>query len=359
MKLAQEFVQLPILFDAEKLKAEVNAIPRSHWIAHHEGFKGNFSIPLVSVGGGNNNEFKGEMACTQVLKASPYLMQVIGSFNEVIGRSRLMGLEPGCEVPLHSDINYHWYKRVRIHVPIITNPKVIFHCGDQQVNMQSGEAWIFDSWKYHTVKNDSDVFRVHLVIDITGSSKFWDVVKQGRVPWDLEYNKNFGVTHFEGGTKQQVMTEVYNSPLVMSPGEVDYLANELIQEIQIDDVGKESDAAQMIEKITRFCQDWRCLWSQYGLNRKGWPHYHALRQAAYEGVMKYDSTVLLSNGTPAPCMFLHCIIDSVLNVEVESSFNVNQDIEIPNSKVDKPISRNALCPCGSGKKYKYCHGHIS
>jgi preprotein translocase subunit SecA len=24
--------------------------------------------------------------------------------------------------------------------------------------------------------------------------------------------------------------------------------------------------------------------------------------------------------------------------------------------VEAPISRNAPCPCGSGKKYKHCHG---
>jgi preprotein translocase subunit SecA len=24
-----------------------------------------------------------------------------------------------------------------------------------------------------------------------------------------------------------------------------------------------------------------------------------------------------------------------------------------------PISRNALCPCGSGKKYKHCHGQLA
>ncbi len=25
-------------------------------------------------------------------------------------------------------------------------------------------------------------------------------------------------------------------------------------------------------------------------------------------------------------------------------------------RVEKKISRNAPCPCGSGKKYKHCHG---
>ena len=27
--------------------------------------------------------------------------------------------------------------------------------------------------------------------------------------------------------------------------------------------------------------------------------------------------------------------------------------------VEAPISRNALCPCGSGKKYKHCHGQLT
>lgn len=27
--------------------------------------------------------------------------------------------------------------------------------------------------------------------------------------------------------------------------------------------------------------------------------------------------------------------------------------------LDEPISRNALCPCGSGKKFKHCHGAVA
>jgi preprotein translocase subunit SecA len=29
------------------------------------------------------------------------------------------------------------------------------------------------------------------------------------------------------------------------------------------------------------------------------------------------------------------------------------------SVVGAPISRNAPCPCGSGKKYKHCHGQLA
>jgi len=31
---------------------------------------------------------------------------------------------------------------------------------------------------------------------------------------------------------------------------------------------------------------------------------------------------------------------------------------LPNSPTRK-ISRNARCPCGSGKKYKHCHGRVT
>jgi preprotein translocase subunit SecA len=27
--------------------------------------------------------------------------------------------------------------------------------------------------------------------------------------------------------------------------------------------------------------------------------------------------------------------------------------------VPQPVSRNAPCPCGSGKKFKHCHGQLA
>ena len=33
--------------------------------------------------------------------------------------------------------------------------------------------------------------------------------------------------------------------------------------------------------------------------------------------------------------------------------------EVQGGVVEAPISRNAPCPCGSGKKYKHCHGQLA
>ena len=32
--------------------------------------------------------------------------------------------------------------------------------------------------------------------------------------------------------------------------------------------------------------------------------------------------------------------------------------EVVESKSDKKVGRNEKCPCGSGKKFKHCHGNV-
>ncbi len=322
MKLPHEFIQLPILFDVQKMAEEVNRFDKGMWVPHHEGFAGNFSIPLISVNGQDNNKFKGPMAVTRHLQQCAYLKQVIASFGEVIGRSRLMGLAPGCEVPFHSDINYHWYKRVRIHIPIITEPSVIFHCGGKSLHMKAGEAWLFDSWKYHRVENNSDVFRVHLVVDISGGSKFWRMVETSGIP--LSGQQNSSESHFKqiswNNNKQvQIATERFNMPLVMSPGEMDGLIQDLLNYLD-PTKGTEQERAFFRQQVTALGQDWRLFWSQFGLREEGWRHYHQLRIKIFESVKHLDNQLFLDNGTQATRMLLHCIIDPALNPEVKGMY---------------------------------------
>jgi len=82
------------------------------------------------------------MLPTPALEKSPYIKQVLSSSASIFGSSRLMRLGGGSEVPAHADITYHWYNRVRIHVPTITDPGVAFYCNRKKVHMAQGEAWI-------------------------------------------------------------------------------------------------------------------------------------------------------------------------------------------------------------------------
>src|SRR5882724_7553767 len=139
MRLSKPFYRLPVRFDVARLTAELAALAASAWARHPNAIPGNSSLRLISVDGGENDEVDGEMRATPHLAQSPYLRQVLASFGVVWSRSRLLKLAPGAEVPEHADINYHWFNRVRLHIPIETRPEVRFYCGDRGVHMAAGE----------------------------------------------------------------------------------------------------------------------------------------------------------------------------------------------------------------------------
>jgi hypothetical protein len=170
LDLKQALVKLPVRFSAEALAAEVNALPAEAWEAHPTGFAGNDAVRLVSPEGRATDALRGQMAPTPFLLRSPYIMEVMGWLGGTWGRSRLMGLGPGAQVPPHVDCHYYWRTHLRIHIPVITNDQVLFTCGEETVNMKPGECWVFDSFRRHEVHNNGSTKRVHLVLDTVGAA---------------------------------------------------------------------------------------------------------------------------------------------------------------------------------------------
>lgn len=271
MRLSQPFIRLPFAFAAEALEAEARALPAKAWLPHPSGLTGNTAIPLISREGRDNDDFSGRMAPTAHLDHCPYHRQVMASFGEVLARSRLMRIEAGCEVPPHVDFNYHWRSRVRIHVPIVTTPEVLFHCGESTLHMEAGSCWIFDSWRRHRVVNASRQARIHLVIDLAGSSRFWRKVRSElaepseprQVPPDPQADSS-------------LHTERYNQAPIMAPGEVDGLIAELVADFSAAPVNDPDLAQRYRELLEDFAQDWRELWHLHGPEREGLPRYREL-----------------------------------------------------------------------------------
>lgn len=324
MRLATEFIRLPYKFDVEKLTEEVLAFDSAEWLPHVQEYAGNSSIPLISLNGEMNDDFNGPMKVTEKLRRSPYIKQVLSSFGEVFGRSRLMGLDGKCSVPEHRDVNYHWYNRVRIHIPVITNPEVLFYCSDTHVHMASGETWIFDSWKKHRVENASDQFRVHLVIDTAGSSRFWDVV--GASEWrnaahtlkPASINDQF--IPFEKDKDATILTENYNAPLVMHPGEIDALTADIIYDMRAYR-GNPGPPVQAFERtMHEFRLEWRRLWSLYGQSEKGWVHYENLIKNVQ---LPRVRLLLASNEGSAIHTFGARILAAALSVSLASQYQSN------------------------------------
>ena len=80
MQLPHAFYKFPFLFDAGRMRAEIDAIPEECWRWHHEGFEGNSALPLISTNGGMNDDFAAPMMRTEFLDRMPYVMQVLAQF---------------------------------------------------------------------------------------------------------------------------------------------------------------------------------------------------------------------------------------------------------------------------------------
>ena len=292
MKLQFPFIQLPLAFDAQTLAAEVAALGEAPWRPHPQGFPGNSMLPLVAVDGDPANEaFAGSMRPTPALQQCPYLMQVFASLGATVGRSRLMRLAGQAEVTRHADQGYYWAERVRVHVPIVTQPSVRFECGDAAVNMAAGECWIFDTWRLHRVLNDAVESRIHLVVDTVGGGRFWELVAKGR-RHDAAANAADWRVHgvVPGGKPASVAFEASNVPKVMSPWELSshlsFLFNESLPHPQL--VVLQQYAGQLM-------REWRSLWAEHGDAEEGRPKFRALFDSFAAAARTPGQSILLRN----------------------------------------------------------------
>lgn len=297
MKLAVPFIQLPLLFDAAALADEINVLDAGLWQPHPTGFPGNTALPLVAAEGDSarGDALFGRMRPTPALARCAYLRQVLASLGAVIGRVRLMRLAPGAEVAAHVDTNHYWKERVRVHVPVLTDPSVQFVCGDAAVHMGAGECWIFDTWKLHRVINGPQQPRVHLVIDTVGSAAFAKLVNAGRGLVGPEGGWAPSVVSPDAKADAEVMFESMNLMAPMSYWElrenVDFLLDECAEHPLLPVVRYYAN---------EFVIGWRTLWFRYGMDAEGLPAFRELladfldrmRQVAADLTLRNDARLV-------------------------------------------------------------------
>jgi len=289
MRIGRPLLRLPIRFCVDTLAREIEALPRDAWMAHPQQFDGNSSVPLISPGGANIHQAVGPMAPTEWLRRCPYILEIMEALDSTWGRSRLMGLDPGAEVPEHVDINYYWRTHLRIHIPVITNPDVAFTCAGETIHMRAGECWILDSFYRHSVVNRGSETRVHLVLDTVGSGPLWDLMESAR-------NDAAEDTFLAPGTAPQrtLDFEQVNAPVVMSPWE---MKTHIAYITEWTDDGPELQ--QVLRILDRFVMAWSGTWARHAVSEPGLPlyvqHLTEVRNAlANAGV----SEVRMRNGRP-------------------------------------------------------------
>ena len=268
IKFDNPLLRLPIRFDVEALQAEVRALPRHAWVPHPNHFPGNDAVRLITSRGEPSDVFDGVMAPTEFLGMCPYVMEIMAELGGVWGRSRLMGLAPGAEVPAHIDSHYYWRTHLRIHIPVITNPGVEFTCGGETVHMQAGECWVFDSFRRHEVHNRGSEHRVHLVLDTVGGGRLWDLVQSADSGSPAPAEE-----FLEPGSRPPgpLLFEQLNSPRIMSPWEI---------RCHVDMITAMALPDPLLQPLTqlldRFIYEWGALWSVHGTSAGGVPAYRKL-----------------------------------------------------------------------------------
>jgi hypothetical protein len=250
-------------------------------------------LPLVAVNGDPDDEsYAGTMRATEYLERCPYLGQVFASIGATVGRSRLMRLAGQAEVTRHADQGYYWAERVRVHVPIVTQPTVRFECGDVAINMAAGECWIFDTWRQHRVLNDAAASRVHLVIDTVGGGRFWDLIGHGRPhngPLTAPAWSPQAVAP-DTGSAHEFACETVNVPVVMTPWELNsHFA------LLFADAVPHPNLQRLRALSQRFSRAWQGLWFQHGERPEGHESFRRLLADYIAEAKPLAEPVMLSN----------------------------------------------------------------
>lgn len=311
MKLDKPFIQLPLLFETHQLVEEIEALGESPWKPHPQAFAGNSMLPLLAVNGDPDIEaFAGVMQPTPSLQRCTYLKQLLASLGATIGRTRLMRLAGQAEVTRHADQGYYWRDRVRVHVPIVTQPSVRFECDGQTINMAAGECWIFDTWRKHSVKNDSVLSRIHLVCDTVGGDAFWDIVSQGRAHDEFKEHWNPRRIAFDPSSQIDLPCEAVNVPTVMSPWELEQHLSFLLDECQ-----PHSQLALVRQHACRFVLQWKGLWAQYGDALEGRARFSVAMDTFVSHVRPLAQGITLHNDMP----WIQVLVVMIARVAVASS----------------------------------------
>ena len=171
---------------------------------------------------------------------------------------------------------------------MITNPEVMFTCGDESVHMAAGECWVFDTSAPHVPQPGRDQ-RVHLVLDTVGGEHLWDLIAVPKQPASFP-----GRPTLRPGEGQATIwcSSRSMSPKVMSPWEIHchlaYLAERTVPDPMV---------APVMKRLGKFVAGWAAAWARFGTSDQGEETYRQLIEATRDDLygMAADHLVL-SNG---------------------------------------------------------------
>lgn len=146
-------------WDVEPILRELETIKSSDWKPRNYGV--NWSDVALFVKGEDGNHRQHPL-----LADAPGLQAVLDGFPAPALDMCVASLRAGGSIKEHRDISGGVAAGVtRLHIPIRTHKDVSFFIERHPVKMAEGEVWHLDTTYRHAVRNDSDVERIHLIVD--------------------------------------------------------------------------------------------------------------------------------------------------------------------------------------------------
>ena len=171
-----KYLQLPFHFNVRSIQEEVQLLSATAWKLHFQSlhYEGDWSaIPLRSLNGKADSIIPAILkdhiiSDTVFLESSPYLRSVLNSFKCPLKNVRLMKLNAGSVIKEHCDheLSYE-FGSIRLHIPVVTHDDVELYLQDERIFLSEGECWYLNFNLPHRISNNSNIDRIHLVIDAT------------------------------------------------------------------------------------------------------------------------------------------------------------------------------------------------
>jgi hypothetical protein len=169
------YARLDLPFDIQAVQHEVHSLP-AQWHAHFNNahYDGQWTaVALRSPGAEGAHIFPGarggeEYGDTPLLNNCPAIRELLSRLQCPVMSVRLMNLEKGALIKPHTDQDLAFEKgELRLHFPVITNDRVHFYANDVLLKMKEGECWYVNVNLPHSVLNEGETDRIHLVVDCT------------------------------------------------------------------------------------------------------------------------------------------------------------------------------------------------
>lgn len=165
IRLNMDFDPDKLLKDLEAAKSQFQSAPQAG--AYHDGSWTGIALKAI------NGDYKNTMAMsftnvdyTEVMDHCPYFREILDALPFPVGVTRILFLPPGKKIGEHTDKGFSWENgHLRLHIPIVTDPKVRFQIGAESVHWPVGQFWFGDFNQPHWLHNESDITRVHIVMD--------------------------------------------------------------------------------------------------------------------------------------------------------------------------------------------------